>query len=499
MAEYVGVDFGTSMIKAAAIADPGGTPRTLRLEPPEPFLAAAVELVDGGPNAGQAAFVKRRLVRSAIAFGFRDRVLGADRSIPVHNRSYTGVELQTPLLLQLGYCLGRAMKSDLAGLGFAIPDHWREPRWSLALAWEAAGVLPCLGVREWAAALASCPQVESDRAFFLSLGYGTARATVYQRRSGLWQPVLQHSEAAISGELLRKLLLKQIGDRITAETRKNWRDVDVMDQAVHDALERGLRSLIVDEQAEMAMRIGEIQMTHQLTRRQLAAEAEPLRAALSQFMLGILNDGSVGSGRWPVFAWGELALLLPVHEWLEAICPSHTPVRQLPLDVVSAGAARVCADFKNAVSPWTDECLASVCTKTGEYSNRFSNAATVAHVRIVERMPEQVVGVKAIPTGELVLLTQPGEGSRRKLSSAAFQLGRDSSADWVFPSSDYPTVSGQHAVIVRDAGRYLLRDLESSNGTYVNNVRVRGDHILRHGDVISLGQLGARLRFLRES
>ncbi len=53
-------------------------------------------------------------------------------------------------------------------------------------------------------------------------------------------------------------------------------------------------------------------------------------------------------------------------------------------------------------------------------------------------------------------------------------------------------VSKDHCILeLRDA-RFVLRDLGSLNGTYVNGERVRGETVLRHGDEIALGSTRAR-------
>src|SRR5580698_3266747 len=53
-------------------------------------------------------------------------------------------------------------------------------------------------------------------------------------------------------------------------------------------------------------------------------------------------------------------------------------------------------------------------------------------------------------------------------------------------------VSKEHCIVeVRD-GRFVLRDLGSLNGTYVNGERVRGEMALKHGDEIALGSTRAR-------
>jgi hypothetical protein len=48
-------------------------------------------------------------------------------------------------------------------------------------------------------------------------------------------------------------------------------------------------------------------------------------------------------------------------------------------------------------------------------------------------------------------------------------------------------VSRVHAVLERIAVGWFLRDLDSTNGTYVKGVRLSGVHQLRHGDEIRVG------------
>jgi pSer/pThr/pTyr-binding forkhead associated (FHA) protein len=49
-------------------------------------------------------------------------------------------------------------------------------------------------------------------------------------------------------------------------------------------------------------------------------------------------------------------------------------------------------------------------------------------------------------------------------------------------------VSRTHTIVEREpAGRYILRDKESANGTYVNGQRV-SEHVLEEGDEVQVGQ-----------
>ena len=54
-------------------------------------------------------------------------------------------------------------------------------------------------------------------------------------------------------------------------------------------------------------------------------------------------------------------------------------------------------------------------------------------------------------------------------------------------------VSKEHCVIERRASSYVLRDLGSLNGTYINGERVNGERELKHGDDLALG--GTRGRY----
>jgi adenylate cyclase len=53
-------------------------------------------------------------------------------------------------------------------------------------------------------------------------------------------------------------------------------------------------------------------------------------------------------------------------------------------------------------------------------------------------------------------------------------------------------VSKEHCILEQREGQFILRDLGSLNGTYVNGERVRGEILLKHGDDIALGSTRAR-------
>jgi hypothetical protein len=63
-------------------------------------------------------------------------------------------------------------------------------------------------------------------------------------------------------------------------------------------------------------------------------------------------------------------------------------------------------------------------------------------------------------------------------------LGRSKSSDGVIED---PSVSRRHAVLRHVDGRWLLRDLGSANGSYLNGWRVVSEVEVRPGDVLTLG------------
>ena len=73
---------------------------------------------------------------------------------------------------------------------------------------------------------------------------------------------------------------------------------------------------------------------------------------------------------------------------------------------------------------------------------------------------------------------------------ATLSIGRDPGSDLTI---DAPMVSRHHARLERAANVYTIRDLSSTNGTYVGGARIRGARALAIGDDIAIGPV--RLTF----
>ena len=89
---------------------------------------------------------------------------------------------------------------------------------------------------------------------------------------------------------------------------------------------------------------------------------------------------------------------------------------------------------------------------------------------------------------------EDGEGAMHMLT-AATSMGRQQGNDVVVPEAG---VSRQHAEIVESENGYVLRDLQSTNGTFVNSKKIEsGDHLLSDGDKVRLG--ASKLSFIFRS
>jgi S1-C subfamily serine protease len=74
-------------------------------------------------------------------------------------------------------------------------------------------------------------------------------------------------------------------------------------------------------------------------------------------------------------------------------------------------------------------------------------------------------------------------------------LGRHPLSDVRFDAERDLDVSSRHAAIVAKPDGFVLQDLGSKNGTYVNGTRLEGDRLLADGDVIGFGAKGPALEF----
>ncbi|WP_040160781.1 FHA domain-containing protein [Mobilicoccus massiliensis] len=87
-------------------------------------------------------------------------------------------------------------------------------------------------------------------------------------------------------------------------------------------------------------------------------------------------------------------------------------------------------------------------------------------------------------TALLLVLRGPNTGARFLLDSAMTTTGRHPDSDIFL---DDVTVSRKHAVFQQDGDTFVVRDVGSLNGTYVNRERI-DSAVLRAGDEVQIGK-----------
>ncbi len=85
---------------------------------------------------------------------------------------------------------------------------------------------------------------------------------------------------------------------------------------------------------------------------------------------------------------------------------------------------------------------------------------------------------------------EAGEIRRYEITSTPFIIGRRSGINLVLQSG---SVSKDHAEITIADGNLMIRDLNSTNGTYVNGSRIEDNTILDEGDLLQFASLVFRL------
>jgi pSer/pThr/pTyr-binding forkhead associated (FHA) protein len=85
----------------------------------------------------------------------------------------------------------------------------------------------------------------------------------------------------------------------------------------------------------------------------------------------------------------------------------------------------------------------------------------------------------------------PGKGKEFPLTGKEMVIGRDPAADIAI---DDPSMSRRHALIFRRRGRFHLRDLGSSNGSYLDGVLHNDERPIPDGGRFRVGKTDFVLR-----
>ena len=101
-------------------------------------------------------------------------------------------------------------------------------------------------------------------------------------------------------------------------------------------------------------------------------------------------------------------------------------------------------------------------------------------------MPDDIIGTIFLKPTQLILTLPDGKQQRIPLLAEVVRIGRDTENNDVPLPKEFKSISRRHCEIRREAGGYVLLDLNSGNGVYVNGQKVDTVY-LRDGDEIRIG------------
>src|SRR5262249_54571313 len=87
-------------------------------------------------------------------------------------------------------------------------------------------------------------------------------------------------------------------------------------------------------------------------------------------------------------------------------------------------------------------------------------------------------------SAQLVAIDGPVKGQAFPITGPDLRIGRGTSNRLALTGD--PFVSREHCVLRESGGEFILEDLDSQNGTFVNGVPVRR-RTLEHGDQVQTG------------
>jgi len=111
------------------------------------------------------------------------------------------------------------------------------------------------------------------------------------------------------------------------------------------------------------------------------------------------------------------------------------------------------------------------------YMPKDDKTAIIRKTTSKENLPQNIRAV-------LVVLEGKEAGVRYELARDYMEIGRGSDVDIRIPRQD---ISRKHCLIFFKNNRFFVRDLESTNGTFLNGAKV-DEKALNHGDKLQLGE-----------
>ncbi len=137
---------------------------------------------------------------------------------------------------------------------------------------------------------------------------------------------------------------------------------------------------------------------------------------------------------------------------------------------------------------------AAMASNTGWNDDRLDNTSMLSAISPVDPLEDREPGLNAqdhaaierLPEGSALLIVRKGPnlGARFLLDAATTVAGRHPDSEIFL---DDVTVSRKHAAFMRQGNDFVVRDLGSLNGTYVDRERV-DEAVLQAGQTVQIGK-----------
>ncbi|MEI6310075.1 MAG: FHA domain-containing protein [bacterium] len=96
-----------------------------------------------------------------------------------------------------------------------------------------------------------------------------------------------------------------------------------------------------------------------------------------------------------------------------------------------------------------------------------------------------IIAKKMVSMAWLTITTRRGQGTRFDLSQGRSKIGRSADNDIVL---DDETISREHAILAWQDDHYVLLDLMSAAGLFINGIRIGVPTDLKDGDTLLVGE-----------
>jgi FHA domain-containing protein len=422
--------------------------------PPSPGLA----LLDGGRLlVGAGAAEQARLKPRFVHDGYWDHLDTAAAGVPFPD-GMRRADLAHAHLVAIAEAAGPRITEAY----LAVPGFWSTAALGLLLGVARAAGLPVVGLVDAAVAAGSLGHegetllhvdLTRHRSVVTAMAHGGGEVT----RTGVtaaeghgWTAFEDAWASAIAGQFVR-------------ETRFDPRHAAASEQALHDALPGWLGELCLRQALPAQLEAGGRAHTLELTRASLLAAAAALYRGLAEQVARVHREGEPAT----ILLTHRAALLPGMADRLRE--RRGLTIVELHASAAAGGALRHADRLRHA-----GEALPFV--------TRLPSGATAAE----PAAPGVASGAPSVDAVRPTHVVVDGVAHRIDARGLALGTAPPAEARGVVLRGDTAGISRHHCTLRESAGQAVVED-HSSEGTFVNGARVRGESALRVGDRLRLG------------